>query len=191
MNSEKRWLERSGLMAALVEKAPGHTLGRTAVMKLAYFLQVLKDVPLGYDFRLHTFGPFDSDVLDDLAYAEVFGAVKEKVITQSQGYRYEIKPGRLSAQVQQESESWLGQHRQAIDWTIQEFGNLNAAELELLSTIVFADRENHKEGKKVSLDELAKQVQAIKPRFSESYVLDKCRRALEKGILLAVSQSEQ
>jgi len=80
-------------MAALVEKAPGHTLGRTAIMKLSYYLQVLQLVPLGYEFRLHTFGPFDSDVLDDLAYAEVFGAVKEKVITQSQGYRYEIKPG--------------------------------------------------------------------------------------------------
>src|SRR5713226_8389467 len=101
MNWEKKWLERIGLIAALVEKAPGQTLGRTAVMKLAYFLQVLKKVPLGYDFRLHTFGPFDSDVLDDLAYAEVFGAVKDKVITQSQGYRYEIKPGKRSAQVQQ------------------------------------------------------------------------------------------
>src|SRR5216684_1786886 len=131
MNWEKKWLERIGLIAALVEKAPGQTLGRTAVMKLSYFLQVLKKVPLGYDFRLHTFGPFDADVLDDLAYAGVFGAVKERVVTQAQGYRYEIKPGKRSALVQQESASWLEQNREAVDWVSQEFARLNASDLEL------------------------------------------------------------
>src|SRR5438093_10440773 len=103
MNREKRWLERVGLMAALVEKAPGQNLNRTAIMKLAYFLQVLKNVPLGYDFRLYTYGPFDSDVLDDLGYARVFGAVKERTIIQSNGYRYEIKPGKHASHVQEKS----------------------------------------------------------------------------------------
>src|SRR5438132_3184516 len=118
MNSEKKWLERIGLIAALVEKAPGQTLGRTAVMKLAYFLQALKKVPLGYDFRLHTYGPFASDVLDDLGYAGIFGAIKEKTIIQSEGYRYEIKPGKRCAQAQENSKVWLDQHREALDWVI-------------------------------------------------------------------------
>ena len=187
MNWEKKWLERIGLIAALVEKAPGQTLGRTAVMKLAYFLQVLKKVPLGYDFRLHTFGPFDADVLDDLAYAGVFGAVKERVVTQSAGYRYDIRLGKRWAEVQDKSKAWLDQNREAIDWVIQEFGRCSAADLELVSTIVFADRENFKDGTKVSLEKLAKQVQAIKPRFTESYVLRECRKAMEKGFLNATS----
>jgi uncharacterized protein YwgA len=191
MNSEKKWLERIGLIAALVEKAPGQTLGRTAVMKLAYFLQVLKKVPLGYDFRLHTFGPFDADVLDDLAYAGVFGAVKERVVTQAQGYRYEIKPGKRSAHVQQESGSWLEQNLDSVDWVSQEFARYNASDLELFSTIVFADRENQKEGNVVPLEELAKQVRGIKPRFSQSYVLKKCRDALDKGFLEAVLRPGQ
>src|SRR5438270_366775 len=137
MNAEKKWLDRIGLMAALVERAPAQTLGRTAIMKLAYFLQVLKKVPLGYDFGLHTYGPFASDVLDDLAYAGVFGAVKERTIIQSEGYRYEIKPGKHCAQAQQSSKIWLDQNREAVDWVIQEFGNFTAPELELISTIVY------------------------------------------------------
>src|SRR5262249_14989297 len=133
MSWERKWLDRVGLIAALVEKAPGQTLNRTAIMKLAYFLQVMKNVPLGYDFRLYTYGPFDSDVLDDLGYAQVFGAVKERTIIQSEGYRYEIKPGKRSAHVQEESETWLEHNREAIDWVIQEFGSLKAPELELYS----------------------------------------------------------
>src|SRR6266849_2033738 len=183
MNSEKKWLDRIGLMAALVERAPAQTLGRTAVMKLAYFLQVLKKVPLGYNFRLHTYGPFDSDVLDDLAYAGVFGAVKERVVTQSAGYRYDIRLGKRWAEVQDKSKAWLDQHREAIDWVIEEFGGCTAADLELVSTIVFADRENLKDGTEVSLEELAKQVHAIKPHFTEDYVLRECRKAMEKGFL--------
>ncbi len=187
MSWERKWLDRVGLMAALVEKAPGQTLGRTAIMKLAYFLQVLKKVPLGYDFRLYIYGPFDSDVLDDLSYARIFGAVKERTIIQSEGYRYEIKPGKRSAHVQEKSQKWLEQHVEAIDWVIQEFGNLTASDLELWSTIVFVDRENQKEGKKVSLEELAKQVRGIKPWFKQSYVLNRCRKAVDKGFLQAVS----
>jgi len=187
MNWEKKWLERIGVIAALVDKAPGQTLGRTAVMKLAYFLQVLKKVPLGYDFRLHTFGPFDPDVLDDLAYARIYGAVKERMIVQSEGYHYEIKPGKRSAHVQEESESWLDHHREAIDWVIQEFGSLTAPDLELCSTIIFADRENLKERKNVSLEELAKQVHGIKPRFRFPYVLKKSHDALDWGLLKAIS----
>jgi hypothetical protein len=187
MTSEKKWLERIGVIAALVDKAPGQTLGRTAVMKLLYFLQILKKVPLGYDFKLHTFGPFDSDVLDDLAYAGVFGAVRERVVNQSQGYRYEIRPGKRWADVQQQSGDLLEENRQAIDWVTHEFGHDSAADLELLSTIVFVDRENQKEGKGVDLKELAKQVCGIKPRFLFSYVLKKCAMALQKGFLQAVS----
>src|SRR6266849_3913424 len=120
MNSEKKWLDRIGLMAALVERAPAQTLGRTAVMKLAYFLQVLQKVPLGYNFRLHTYGPSDSDVLDDLGYAAIFGAVTEKTIIQNEGYRYEIRPGERCAQAQKRSKNWLDQNRVAVDWVLQE-----------------------------------------------------------------------
>jgi hypothetical protein len=63
---------RLGVLAALVAQAPGK-LGRTALMKMAYFLQTIKGVSLGYDFRMYTYGPFDQDVLDDLSTARGLG----------------------------------------------------------------------------------------------------------------------
>jgi len=36
-------------------------------MKLLYFLQEWKGVRLNYDFRLYTYGPFESEVLSDLS----------------------------------------------------------------------------------------------------------------------------
>jgi hypothetical protein len=188
MKPERKWLDRMGLIAALVEKAPGQTLGRTAIMKLAYFLQVLKNVPLGYTFGLHTYGPFQSDVLDDLRYAEFFGAVKERTVSQAEGYRYEIRPGKRCAEVKEASKAWLQRHQDAVNWVVQEFGGLKAPDLELYSTIVFVDRDNRKQGRSVSLEELAKQVRGIKPRFRQSYVVGKCRDALDKGFLQAVSE---
>jgi uncharacterized protein YwgA len=187
MSAEKTWLDKIAFIAALVEKAPRQTLGRTALMKLAYFLQVLKNVPLGYDFGLHTYGPFDTDVLDDLSYAQVFGAVTEKTILQRDGYRYEIRPGKRCMKAQKTSRDWLDQHGTALDWVLQEFGSLNAPDLELYSTIVFVDRENATQAKSVSLEHLAEQVRNVKPRFTHSQVLHKCREADAKGFLLAIS----
>lgn len=189
MSWEKDWLDKIAMIAALVEKAPEQTLGRTAVMKLAYFLQVLKNVPLGYDFRLHTYGPFDPDVLDDLSYAQVFGAVTEKTILQSQGYRFEIKPGKRCREAQKKSQDWLNRHRDALDGVIREFGQCTAPNLELISTIIFVDRENAKQVNPVSLNVLAEQVRNIKPRFSPSDVLSKCREALAKGFLLSIEKN--
>lgn len=160
-------------------------------MKLASFLQVLRNVPLGYDFQMHTYGPFDSDVLDDLGYAEVFGAVKERTVIQSQGYRYEIKPGKNSAAARKDSKNWLETYQEAIDWVIEELGTQKASELELYSTIVFVDRDNFKERNKVSLEKLARQVQGIKPPFAISHILRKCQKASAKGFLQSVANAQQ
>ena len=62
-------------------------------MKLAYFLQTVKNVPLGYSFRLYTYGPYDSDVLTHLSQAEAMHAVKSKVVPNPSGYGYEFEPG--------------------------------------------------------------------------------------------------
>src|SRR5262249_12172233 len=54
---------RLATIVALVERSSGKSLGRTAVMKLLYFLSALRGVQLGYRFTLYSYGPFDSEVL--------------------------------------------------------------------------------------------------------------------------------
>lgn len=81
------------LMAA--ESRSGH-IGRTALVKYMYFLQTLRGVPLGYRFSLYSYGPFDSEVLADLASAETLSAVQSDPVFYSGGYGYEIRPGARS-----------------------------------------------------------------------------------------------
>ena len=59
---------RLGVFAELAKSAK-NAFGRTALMKLCYFLQEVKGVPLRYEFSLYSYGPFDSDVLADLQTA--------------------------------------------------------------------------------------------------------------------------
>ena len=119
MNPHKRWQLRLDLLSELVANAPGK-LGRTAIMKLAYFLQTLKGVPLDYDFRLYTYGPFDSDVLSDVGQLESLGALKSELIYFPSGYGYEFSAGTKREQLQKltekESQKYQaeGHHRQRI-----------------------------------------------------------------------------
>jgi uncharacterized protein len=182
MNDREYWWLRIGLLCELVERAPSK-LGRTAVMKLAYFLQTLQRVPLGYDFRLYTYGPFDDDVLGDLGQAESMRAVKSALVQYPGGYGYEFSAGRKSEEVKAFAGPDLAKYRDAITWVLGEFGGKSAAELELLSTIVYADREASREGRSLSLAELSHQVRQIKPRFSEEHIMEEANSLVEKGLL--------
>ena len=167
--------ERCAVIAALVEAAD-KPFGRTALMKFMYFLQTLKAVPLGYRFTLYTYGPFDSTALDDLDYAESLGAIQSKMITNPNGFGYEIKPGDpgVRGRIKAKGEVFLSEYRKEIQWVITNFAKYSPSTLELLSTIVYADREATAKKKEVSAEELTQQVLKVKPRFpfpqAHSYV---------------------
>jgi len=171
------------LIEALARKCPNRNrMGRTALMKFMYFLQTLRDVPLGYRFSLHSYGPFDSDVLSDLGEAQLLGRVDSEVVNYPGGYGYEITvtdPSPPSS----ESE-FLDEYGDDIDWVINEFGSDNSAELELASTIVFADREERPCS--LSIEDLASRVQQVKPHFSLERIIRRIERLNEKGLLESI-----
>ena len=177
--------ERLAVIADLSARAPGGVLGRTAIMKLCYFLQVLKGVPLGYRFTLYSYGPFDSDVLSDLSTAESLGAVSSVVGYYPGGYGYKIQKSGGNEAVVNLGSHFLAQHRASIDWVLSEFGSLKSAELELQSTIIFVDREADRKSKDLELTRLASQVHDIKPHFSEPSILENVARLYQKGLLVS------
>src|SRR5579863_9410428 len=85
---------RLALIPALASQSSNGYIGRTALMKYMYFLQVLRKVPLGYRFTLYSYGPFDSDVLADVETAESLGVLESSVVGYSGGYGYQIREGR-------------------------------------------------------------------------------------------------
>jgi hypothetical protein len=186
MDWNERHDARLALIAELASRSPV-ALGRTALMKLCYFLQEVRRVPLGYRFSLFIYGPFDSRVLSDLGTAESFGAVESKIVYFSGGYGYEITKGKRSDAVREGGRAFLEQHRESIDWVLEEFGAHGSTELELESTIIFADREAREKKEELTVPALAKCVRDVKPHLREDKILEKTREMNAKRLLLSTA----
>ncbi len=190
MNSRDFW-PRLALLTTLVEQAPSRILGRTAIVKMVYLLQVVRGVPLGYDFRLYTYGPFDSEVLGDLEYAQALKAVESKTVLYSTGYGYDVSPGPKASAVKTLAKPWLDKYQSSIDWVVREFGGWTASQLELFSTIVYVDREFAAQGQRhVSVEEMVQRVREVKPHFPEAQVEDLIRQGQEKECVSTIARSQ-
>jgi len=169
----------------MIKASPG--LGRTQLMKLLYFLQELKGVDLGYDFRLFNYGPFDSEVLSDLAATCSQEGVVEKMVFFPRGYGYSITPGPGTNRLCRELEASNAELTSQIDEIVGEFGSFGAAELELRSTIFFVDREFVSEGQKILAATLIERVRQIKPHFDNATILERVTEMTTKGWLQSLS----
>ena len=185
MNTRDQSTLRHASIASLVRKS--HTgMGRTAVMKLTYFLQTLKAVPLGYSFRLYTYGPYDEQVLEDLKVAETIGAVQIRAFNWQGGFGYEITPGEKTDEIIRQASALIAPNENSLDWILSEFGKRTAIDLEVASTIVFVDRDTASNGKKLPISELIARVHAIKPHHSDLKIAAEVEQLKKHGLLLAV-----
>lgn len=174
---------RLAIISALVKHAP-HALGRTAMMKLIYFLQTLHKVPLEYDFRIYTYGPYDSQVLEDLKVAELKGGVKSSVVGYPVGNGYAIAPGAEADAVVARSPS-IADFVSKIRAVLADFGNRTATDLEMASTIVFVDRAEASSGNVLALSDAAQKVLEMKPRLDLNRILQEAIALKDKGYIAA------
>jgi uncharacterized protein len=179
-------IERIAVMGYLARNIPT-VLGRTALMKLCYFLQELRGVWLGYSFSLYSYGPFDSTVLSDLGEGEALGILRETIVYYPSSYGYRITCDMDADTLADLGGDLLQNHRDDIDWVVQEFGNFSAANLELASTLIYADREAHAAEEQISIAELTRRVHEVKPRFSDDHILRQAEYLSRRNLLLAVA----
>jgi uncharacterized protein YwgA len=175
---------RLATIVALAEKQP--RLGRTAVMKLCYFLQTLRNVPLGYRFTLYSYGPFDVSVLSDISSTEALRGIESKTVLYSSGYGYEISPASKSRSVKALAPDFIKKYAPDISWVVEQFGKFGSADLELFSTIIYVNRESAQAKAKLATDALADRVHEIKPHFNRSYVQTKVAYLEEQHLLRSV-----
>lgn len=184
MAEKIKQFERLAIITELVKQNEG--LGRTALMKCLFFLKVLSNVPLPYNFRLYTYGPFDGDVLGDLQYAESLGAVASTVAHYPGGYAYEYRPGPLADDMTGRAPTFVASHRDSVAWVAETFGGRSALDLEMASTLVYVDRALAAQGARTSLAELANKVRAIKPHLSVDAVDHEAATLKEQGLFLTI-----
>jgi hypothetical protein len=179
-------LQRIAVVSDLVGKAPAG-FGRTALMKCLYFLQAVRGVPLGYHFRLYTYGPFDPDVLIDLNLAERLGAVGSELHRFSGGYRYELSPGADAERISKGAHDFLSRYQDDIDWVVRVFGSRSALDLESASTLVFTDRLASESDARITLRELIQKVHEIKPNLATHLIEKETRNLIEQGLIAAIN----
>jgi uncharacterized protein len=171
---------RLAVISGFVERLSGK-LGRTAVMKLTFFLQELKGAPLGYAYRLYTYGPYDAQVLSDLKVAESVGAVTSDQFEWQGGSGYALSTGQRSISLSSREKEAFGKLSEDMDWVAEEFGGLTATELELESTIYFvwkAERERCPNAESV-----ATAVKSIKPHHSLERIRERMGRLKDRGFI--------
>jgi uncharacterized protein len=174
---------RSAVLARIATVSAGQPLGRTQLMKMLYFLQERKGAFLGYDFRLFTYGPFDSDVLGDLSAACGLDILTEETKLYSRGYGYDIRPAARAERLSRDLERENPDIAKAVDEVVREFGQYGAAELELRSTIYFVYREFAEEGRAFSPEEIAERVRQIKPYFDLPSIAQRVTDMAQNGHL--------
>lgn len=177
---------RLGLIPVLAKKHSSGHIGRTALMKYMYFLQTLRSVPLGYNFTLYSYGPFDSDVLSDLSSAEASKIVESSPILFSGGYGYQIRASVNAEKMEERVRPFLAEHARDIDWLFEEFGSLNSADLELTSTIIYVDRELADEHLPCHSSEIVARVKEIKPHFERNEIQQALDSLLRKRLLTCI-----
>ena len=183
---ETHKLDNVALIAHLVARAP-NKLGRTALMKCLFFLKAMKHVPMPYNFGLYTYGPFDSNVLDDLQYAEALGAVEGSLVEYPRARGYEYQSGPKLKEVEKQAQEFLARYEQSIDWILSEFGQRSAIDLEMISTIVFIDRVTSAKKARATIADLARKVHDVKPHLAFDTIEKEARTLKDKGQLQAAA----
>src|SRR6266850_259581 len=88
------WHQYAVISYTAAKAEGGPALGKTAMQKLIYLMQELHRVPVGYRFRLYTYGPYSSDLAEDLTYVEYLGGLT--IHYEPAQNTYKIRTGRDS-----------------------------------------------------------------------------------------------
>lgn len=171
----------SELARRLHEDSPW--FGKTALQKIVYLLQELGGVPAGYEYRLHTHGPFAARIHADLDQLETFRAVTLKYVSGEGFGGYKISPGPHNQAICERGVEFLLRNQESLDAVLDDFGSLSTRDLELRSTVAFVQKRPLSGDRLPNREQLVTQVGKIKPRFSHEEILAAVNELDQKGYI--------
>jgi len=185
---------RDQALLALVVKEAGQELetsgegylGRTALQKILYFLEVF-DVPVGYQFDVHHYGPFCSQILSDVEWMTATEAIEDKSTSPDKYSNYRI--GKKGEEVISAFNDELKPYRRTIRDIVSALLPGTPESLELLSTLHYSYRELS-----VSLEraprrsELIERFLEFKPERFEDEEINEAIDCLKKAKLIKLTK---
>jgi len=163
----------------VIERTPG--LGKTAAMKILYFLQQVKQMRLGYDFDIYTYGPYTSEVTDNLDTLISSGLIKSTQYSVNNSVNsyvgYELNISESGKEVIKELPN---EDQNSIQDVLDFTKGKPAKTLELYSTIVFINQLYLKNKIPNNQEIIIDKVHEIKPHFDNKVILEAYNRLYEK-----------
>ena len=168
--------DRLSIIYEIAKRKSG--LGKTAMMKYLYILQTVYNVPLGYNFGLYTYGPFATEVLDDLDYADANKIIIMETAETAVGAGYSIQP----SQGYEDNEGFTNKYNKQLDKMLGIFEDDCAKDLELSATIIYMYRNAKRNGWRTDEDNIVSDVYDVKPYFKKEVIKDEFERLNESGV---------
>ena len=170
----KQMKTHCGLIADLTKRleAVSPQFGKTVLQKMVFLLQEVYGVDAKYSFSFHTFGPFAPELLGDLDMAESYGAVVVKSVNDGCGHGYVIESGARVKECMADAEGFLKANSTQIENLVSAFGGKTAKELELLTTIIYLNKEIKFDTDKMTRNAAIGKIRELKPKFTEKEIRD-------------------
>jgi uncharacterized protein len=113
-------------------------LGRTALQKILYFLQIA-GVPMRYAFDIYHYGPYCDRVFRDVELLQADGVLKDVSLSPAKYSNY--RPDAGADELIELHASALGPHLETINTVVQGLLPLEPNHLELLATLDYLYRQ--------------------------------------------------
>jgi uncharacterized protein len=171
-NFQVPW-HRYGLIAELTHRLKDKSpqFGKTALQKMIFLLQEGLGIDCDYEFEFYTYGPFTSQIFQDMGVVEASEAITVSPASPRET-GYVILPGKNYKSLTDRAKDFLDRNevKDGINRLIQDFGNYRARGLELRATIIYIERAFKKAEKKVETSTISKMVSELKPKFPVSEI---------------------
>jgi len=157
---------------------------KTAVVKILFILQEVYQIPLGYDYRIYTYGPYSDDVVYDIEQLKYKNFISMELETFGTGnVGHKLKLLERANQFIAANNKFPSDYEAAITETISLFGNKNVMELELSTTIIYVYSNSIKNNWQYDKNAIVEDVHDIKPHFSTEQISAEYEQLQEKGLL--------
>lgn len=151
--------DRFAVIRHIVDKLKD--VGKIRIQKLVYFLQWIFNVPLGYDYKMHYYGPYSDELNDDLIFMQLNKHVEVDV--DPTGYGYHVMPGSEKVATMDEV---MKKYSHLMEKCLEAFKDFSPNKLEILSTLHFV---KHIAGV-ADKDKVIEKTAMLKPLFPKSLI---------------------
>jgi len=125
-----------------IEQQPYHwPIGRTTFQKIA-FVATMEGLPTGLAFMKSSYGPFSPKLKEMITKLVNNGLIREEKL----GRMFTVKTGRAFADARRVDETEIGKWESVIEKTVDLFVRMNTKQAELVSTVLFAEKDLTRNG---------------------------------------------